>query len=142
VEWANVVRDQTDKDSNAEKGYKKGERGDEKAAARAVGNGGADQKADAGEMKEKEKCGDNKGGKEEKNLCAGSDVHLSIETSLREGVEVGKSARKRSVEGFWRCVSAITILLYRGRLNCIRRRDRRCDRWMRLAQDSGRVEGE
>jgi hypothetical protein len=80
VEWADVVRDEADEDSHAEKGNEKGEGGDEKAAARAVGNGGADQKADPGEMKEKKKSGDNEGGKEEENQCAGSDVHLSIET--------------------------------------------------------------
>jgi hypothetical protein len=80
VEWADVEGDEVDKDSHAEKGDEEGEGSDEKSAARAVGDGGADEKADAREMKKEQKGGNYDGGKEEKNQRAGSDFHSSIET--------------------------------------------------------------
>jgi hypothetical protein len=85
VEWADVVRDKADQDSHTEEGDEKSEGRDEKAAARAVGDGSPNEKADVREMKKKKKGGDNNGGKEEKNQCAGSDIHLSIETLWGRG---------------------------------------------------------
>jgi hypothetical protein len=67
VEWADVVGDEADQDAHAEKRNDKTEGRDEKAAARAVWYGGPDEKADFCEMKEEQKCGNNKGSKEEKN---------------------------------------------------------------------------
>jgi hypothetical protein len=45
-------------------------------------------------MKKQKRNGDNKGGKQEENQRAGSDVHASIETLREEGVEVGKEGRR------------------------------------------------
>jgi len=91
VEWADVVGDEADEDSHAKKSDQKGERRDEKTPARAVRDGGPNQKADARKVQEEQKGGDNNGGKEKKNQRAGTDIHLSIET-LREGQLKGKSS--------------------------------------------------
>jgi len=80
VKRADVVRDEADQDAHAEKRDDKGERGDEETPARAVGDGGADEKTDAREMEEQQQGGDNNGCKEEENQRALSDNHLPIET--------------------------------------------------------------
>ena len=91
-----MVGDEADKDAYAEKSDEKGKGGDEKAAARAVGDGGPYQEADIREMKEEKKGGYNNDGEEEKNQRAGSDIHSSIETPRQGGVEVGKWGRTRA----------------------------------------------
>ena len=80
VKRADMVRDEADKDSHAEKCDEKCEGGDEESPTRAVGNGGADEKADVCEMEKEKKGGDYKGGENEKDQRAGSDFHSSIET--------------------------------------------------------------
>jgi hypothetical protein len=87
VKRADVVRDEADQDANTEEGDEKREGGDEKASARSIGDRGAYEKAEVREMKKKKKGGDNKGGKEEKNQRAGSDIHGSIETLWAERID-------------------------------------------------------
>jgi hypothetical protein len=96
MEWADVVGDEADKDAHSEKSNEKCEGRDEKAAARAVGDGGPYQKADVCEMKEEKKGGYDNDGEKEKNQRAGSDIHSSIETPREGAVEVGKWCRTRA----------------------------------------------
>jgi len=52
VEWAVVVDDEADDEPDAEKGDEEGYRGDEHAAARPVGNGGADEEAQTRQLQQ------------------------------------------------------------------------------------------
>jgi hypothetical protein len=75
-----MVRDEADKNAHTQESDEKRKRGDEETPARAVGDGGADEKANVCEMEKEKKGGDNEGGKDEENQRAGSDFHTSIET--------------------------------------------------------------
>ena len=72
LEMSLMVDDPVDENPDSDKGDKEGDRGDEHAASRAVGDGGADEESDAGELQQDQEENDDEAGEGQQQECSGS----------------------------------------------------------------------
>jgi hypothetical protein len=92
LEMSLMVHDSADQDADPDKGDQERDRGDEHAPPRPVGDGGADQESQPGQLQQHQQNHDNQAGKGQQQQCSSSG-HTLLKHCRRTSQEGNAGAR-------------------------------------------------